>query len=246
MITTEVPADWRSLQDEVGRILVEGGFSVEIEKTIQTVRGQVEVDVVAEESVAGRQYTIFCECKHWKKNVPQNVIHGFRTVVADAGANIGYIVSSGGFQSGVFTAAELTNIRLVTWEQFQLEFEKSWIDNYLLSEVRRRLDPLLSYVEPLLPRAFQDLSDEEQQHFIDLKHKYDEFGWLMMKFTPYAAWTTRDHPPKLPIREHFKIHREGTIPDEVLDAVAYRDFLEIAAMYGEQAISDFRRALKKE
>lgn len=32
----------------------------------------------------------------WRSRVPQNVIHGFRTVLADIGANVGYIVSMAG------------------------------------------------------------------------------------------------------------------------------------------------------
>jgi restriction system protein len=72
------------------------------------VRGTAEIDVYATETVDGRSYTILVECKNWTARVPQAVIHGFRTVVADSGANLGYIVSAAGFQSGALTAAELT------------------------------------------------------------------------------------------------------------------------------------------
>ena len=108
MITIEVPKTWQDLQRETARILEECGFTVEIEKKIQTVRGEVEIDVYAEEEVKGRKYTILVECKHWKSRVPQSVIHGFRTVVSDIGANVGYIVSLTGFQSGSFSASEMT------------------------------------------------------------------------------------------------------------------------------------------
>ena len=43
MITSEVPQDWRALQADVGRILSESGFSVEIEKPIETVVESVVV-----------------------------------------------------------------------------------------------------------------------------------------------------------------------------------------------------------
>src|SRR5258705_8303667 len=131
MITTRVPSTWQALEHDVARILLECGFTVDVEKLIHTVRGDVTVDVYGEESIDGRRYTVLCECKHWKTHVPQTVIHGFRTVVADAGANLGYIVSSSGFQSGAFSAAELSNVRLVTWEEFQKEFTASWVQHYL-------------------------------------------------------------------------------------------------------------------
>jgi len=127
VITTHMPDGWRDLQSAVARVLQECGFAVEVEKVIHTVRGQVEIDVWAHETVKGRTYETLCECKLWKSSIPQNIVHAFRTVVADAGANVGYIVTSTGFQSGAFAAADLTNLRLVSWAEFQTELEASWI-----------------------------------------------------------------------------------------------------------------------
>jgi restriction system protein len=123
MITTAVPGTWRDLEAQVGQILSECGFATEVEKVVTTARGAVEIDVFAQETVHGRAYTIISECKHWRSAVPQGVIHGFRTVAADIGAHKGYIISMSGFQLGSFSAAELTNIELVTWQQFQEAFE---------------------------------------------------------------------------------------------------------------------------
>jgi restriction system protein len=138
MITSKVPDDWRQLQVEVGRLLQECGFSVEIERKVRTVRGEVELDVYAQEEVKGRKYSIVCECKHWKARIPQNVVHGFRTVVADMGANIGYIVSLAGFQEGAFEASALTNVELVTWQELQSKFELSWYESYFSPKITER------------------------------------------------------------------------------------------------------------
>jgi hypothetical protein len=52
--------------------------------------------------------------------VPLEVIHSFRTVVADCGANRGFVISSvAGFQSGAHKAAQNTNVELVTFEGLQ-------------------------------------------------------------------------------------------------------------------------------
>ena len=145
MITHKTPEDWRALQVEVARLLDECGFQeVEVEKTVQTVRGEAEIDVWAEEAVKGRKYLTVCECKHWKANVPQTVVHAFRTVVTDIGAHVGYIVSIAGFQDGAFKASEATNVELVTWEQLQTKFEPSWYETYFSPQITSRLDPLLS------------------------------------------------------------------------------------------------------
>jgi restriction system protein len=116
LLTTTQPVDWRTLQCGVASILRECGFTVEIERIFKTVRGSVEVDVYAEEIVNGRTYSIASECKHWSSRVPQTVIHAFRTVVADLGVNVGYIVSRKGFQSGAFGASKSTNLKLLTVE----------------------------------------------------------------------------------------------------------------------------------
>ena len=88
VITARQPEDWRGLQRDVAAILDECGFAVEVGKTVQLARGQAAVDVHAVENIGGRTHRIFCECKLWKSAVPQHVVHSFRTVVADGGANI--------------------------------------------------------------------------------------------------------------------------------------------------------------
>ena len=60
-----------------------------------------------------------CECKHWRRAVPQEVVHAFRTVMADVGAHRGFIISIAGFQEGAFEAVANTNIDLVTFEELQ-------------------------------------------------------------------------------------------------------------------------------
>jgi len=242
MISSKSPDSWQGLQIEVARILKECGFTVEIEKMLETVRGDVEVDVYAEEIIKGRKNIIICECKHWKNKVPKNVIHGFRTILGDIGANTGYIVSTQGFQSGAFKASELTNVNLVTWNEFQNTFEETWFEQYLVNEVVDRLDPLLTYSEPLLPRWYSKMTEDDKNKYNSLKEKYDEFGWLIMLFTPYVRMLRELPIPMLPIREQLtkKSVLEVKIPDNIATATGYREFLDLATEYGVNAIVEYR------
>jgi len=244
VITEKAPDTWQALQTEVAKILADCGFTVEVEKTIATVRGEVEIDVYAEEMIKGRKHTILCECKHWKSRVPQNVIHGFRTVVADIGANTGYLISMNGFQTGSFSAAELTNIELVTWEQFQGEFEETWYDEYFSPQIAEQLDPIMTYTEPLAPKWFPDLPEHEKKNYVELKRKYDHFGWMIMSFTPYTSrMLGRSEPrPTLPIIDRIagKEAILETIPREILEARGYREFFELCLAHGIPAIQQFR------
>jgi hypothetical protein len=119
----KTPGTWRELQQAVADVFSADGYTVEVEKSIQTARSVVNFDVYAERLVGGHKTTIVVECKHWKQNVPQMVVHAFRAQVEDLGAGDGYVVSSSGFQSGAFEAARHTSVRLVTWSEFLAQFE---------------------------------------------------------------------------------------------------------------------------
>jgi restriction system protein len=241
-ILRKQPLTWRDLQRETGRVLTECGFDVEIEKTVATVRGEVEIDVYAEETVKGRKYQLLCECKFWKRRVPQSAIHGFRTVVADIGANVGYPISLRGFQSGAFAASELTNLELVTWQQFQDAFEETWYEHYFSPVLSERLDPLLTYTEPLLPGWFDKLPEKEKDAFIGLKRRYDVFGYIIMALTPYVRVFSKTPIPKLPLIDRVDPKAEGIdqIPKEILSEAGYREFFELAIAHGDKAIAEFR------
>jgi len=242
MITSRTPDSWRDLQNEVGRVLAECGFSVEVENTLTTVRGKVEIDVSAEEEIKGRRYTILCECKYWKARVPQAVVHGFRTVVADIGAHAGYIISSAGFQEGAFEAVAKTNVRLLPWTEFQETFEATWYEHHFYPTITERLDALFSYTEPFFPRWFGNLSEELQAEFIALKERYQELGWLLFTFTTYSRMVRTNADRSLPLIKHLHESSSLTasVPPEILNASAPREFLELVIPFGEELIQQFR------
>jgi restriction system protein len=240
MITSKVPANWRDLQEGVARILRECGFVVEIEKKIRTVRNTVEIDVYGEEVIDGRKLITLFECKLWEASVPQEVVHSFRTVMADFGANGGYIISKNGFQKGALEAINNTSVKLKTWQEFQEEFEKTWFEKFMIHEVVRALDPLLTYTEPLLPKWFDQLPERDRKEYYALKEQYDDLGVLLMTlFTPYSRMLQSLEIPKLPLSIRIPPGRTR-IPTEILEASAFRDLLEAAIAHGTEAIDKFR------
>lgn len=127
----EEPKDWVNLQNKVAYILSSCGYVVETPKKIQSVRGNVEVDVYAKDS----DMLIICECKYWESRVPQNIIFSFRAVIEDIGANKGIIIAKKGFQSGAYRSTKNTNIELKTWEEFLQQYK----DKYLKSQIKKVL-----------------------------------------------------------------------------------------------------------
>lgn len=90
----------------------------------------------AEDSIQQPHTIYLCECKHWQSRVPRTIVHAFRTVVADYGANVGLTVSHAGFQSGAFAAAENSNVRLLDWRSFEAMLEARWIQQHCRSSPR--------------------------------------------------------------------------------------------------------------
>lgn len=142
-IFDRAPKDWRDLQDLTGQLFTEMGCQVEVSKTVKLVRGQKEIDVWVQDPSTAPATRYLTECKFWEARVDQEVVHSFRTVVADYGAHRGFIVSKVGFQSGARVAAQDTNIDLLTFEELQQVFEQRWRETML-----RALKPLSDILFP--------------------------------------------------------------------------------------------------
>jgi hypothetical protein len=120
------PSTWQDLQNFVGKLFSEIGYAVEVSKVISLVRGNKEIDVFVQDTKSEYGTTFLIECKHWSKPVNQETVHAFHTIMNDAGANFGFIVSKNGFQSGSYEAVEKTNINLVTLEELEERFYGKW------------------------------------------------------------------------------------------------------------------------
>ena len=94
------PKDWKELQKLVHKIYTEIGCKAEIDKRVETARSPADIDVYVEDTTTSPTLTYLCECKYWNRPVPKSFIHTFRSIVADKGANAGYIISKLGFQKG--------------------------------------------------------------------------------------------------------------------------------------------------
>lgn len=249
MITSLVPSTWQDLQSQVARILSECGFAVEVERLLRTARGKVNIDVYCEEKVQGRTFVFLCECKYWKAPVNQNVIHGFRTVMGDTGANKGYIISIQGFQSGSFSAADLTNVDLVTWEQFQELFEATWLRVHFAQQLKS-LEPIINAANTSTNIWLEGYPDSVKAEYSKLKNEYDPLGLMAEWFIESLRWN--EPLPRLPIKEEFERHPPWVerLPTGFMTAKGYREILEIALLHGQKGnikYKDFneRRSLGK-
>ncbi len=152
-IVHEPPNSWQDLELIVTKILNQCGFDAERGKQISTVRGTVDIDVFAKDNNSTPSSEYLIECKYWKTNIPQTVIHSLRTTVNDYGAQHGLIIARNGFQSGAHEAIKNTNIRLLSWNEFLSSFENRWLQNRIRN-IHQTAKPLHIYTDPLDVSAY--------------------------------------------------------------------------------------------
>lgn len=177
------PDNWKDLQIKVAQLLSDIGFDSEIEKDIETVRGKVNIDVFSVNNSEKPTTVILAECKNWNKNVPKSVVHSFRTVINDYGANFGFIISKVGFQKGAYEAIINSNIQLFSWFEFQEYFKEKWLE-VMLKSVDRIAKPLWYFtagISDFYMHELEKLSVNKKKRFYELIKKYDEFAFYGSK-----------------------------------------------------------------
>ena len=120
------PRGWEELQNLAAQLFSEVGCDAKVSQRVKLVRGEKEIDVLVRDPQTVPPSVYLCECKYWSKPIPQEIIHSFRTVLADFGAHRGFIISRVGFQSGAKEAVKNTNLDLLTFEELQSLFFARW------------------------------------------------------------------------------------------------------------------------
>lgn len=245
MITSQIPKTWKNLQAKVGEILEECGFKVEIEKNVQSVRGAVEIDVYAIEEIDGRKYSVLCECKYkyWKTNIPQTIIHAFRTVVNDTGSNVGYIITTSKFQSGAKESVTKTNVELLTWNEFQSLFFDSWFANFFYASLSKSLNLKEDHYYSF--EYFDDLTPEDKKLYFSTKNKISEAFEVFEYFAlPYML---KKEVANLPLLGNLynEVEYYGDIPLDILKECDYETFIKKFVVFVEPNIIELNTLHEK-
>ncbi|SGZ09769.1 Putative uncharacterized protein [Moritella viscosa] len=197
--------DWKQLQNAVCRLFNEAGLTAKTEVRLKTPRGMVEVDVFAldERSVDKIRYVV--ECKNWSNSIPQHVVHAFTSVMHETGANIGFIVSKAGLQSGAEQYTRNTNITGLTFEALQHRYFEPWWYNYFCVKVAAAAENVCFYTEPHNTRrneALERLTDQKLDKFYLLRDKYAAFSMLMWHADIGTIAPSRKNPVPNSISEY--------------------------------------------
>lgn len=242
LIEAAVPGGWQNLESTVGQILSECGYDVALQKNVQLARGDVNIDVWADDH-ASPPNVIAVECKHWSTPVNKNVVHAFRAVVGDSGANTGLIVSSAGYQSGAVDAAAYSNVQLLGWAEFQTMVVDRWYRNHMVPRLYSEADPLMEYTEPVnsrISRKADALTSIRRDQFKKLRRRYFALGvGLVPMYMESLGKTMGPTMPSLPLRDTLADQLADQLPGSMLDAQALRSLLEAMTSEFRAAIAQF-------
>lgn len=243
------PSGWKDLEVVVARVLKECGYEVDEQKRVQLARGDVNVDVWADDR-AEPPNILAIECKHWNRPVSKDVVHGFRTVVGDSGANTGLLVSSAGFQSGAHEAAAYSNVRLMTWDDFQRMFALRWFKSFMSPTIAEKTSALHEYTEPIntrVSRKADALPPDSRASFVALRAKclplmaINSVLHPLMTDNKFSSIKTK--MPTLPLRDLFQKDEDrsllSALPDDLLDASALRPLMERLIWHSQSAVAEF-------
>jgi hypothetical protein len=184
---------------------------------------------------------IICECKNWRTNVPREVVHAFRTVMQETGANRGYIISRTGFQQGAIDAAQATNVELVAYGQFQEIYFAKWIARRCRA-IEDAIGNFNVYYEPLGKPGYHLLANDDERAAYDAVWlRYAFAGMMLMHFSPYIRVLGREQPyPPLPF-DVSAFEQEGlAVPDEVRQTTGYRELLQLLEHYAVIGLAELR------
>ncbi len=213
------PATWRDLQEFVGNLFKEIGYTVAVSKKIDLGKGKKEIDVYVQDLKSEFQTTFLIECKFWNKPVHQEVVHSFLTVIAAAGANFGFIVSKSGFQAGAYEAAERTNVYLVSLEKLEEKFYEKW-QTGMAKRYMTLADRLFPYWEMYGGKQPQGGAINWDTHSL-LNQAYQPFIRLSPSDT--EKFRERQYPIQLPLlNDKFEIIGQKVIHNDR----DYFDFIE--------------------
>ncbi|EOX2600884.1 restriction endonuclease [Yersinia enterocolitica] len=223
--------DWKELQHAVCRLLNEIGLTAQEERVLQTPRGSVAVDVYAVDDKSVDKIRYIVECKCWASAIPQHVVHSFTTVMNETGANIGFIVSKVGLQSGAEQYTNHTNILGVTFAELQQRYFDAWWKNYFCIIVAKHAEKVCFYTEPYNAHrdsALATLTISGLASFHSIMNDYSAFSMLMWHADLNTIAKDKGYGQPTPTSiEEFKAKIVEVLGSHLtFESVFWRDLLE--------------------
>lgn len=228
------PMNWQELETMIEQAFSEMGYVSKRAHKLETVRGSVAIDVYAVKRSTPIPTIVLCECKHWDKPVPQNVVHSFRSVCADSGAHFGLIISRKGFQRGAEVSRLATNVHLMDFSEFQTTFFDEWRSGVfmILARMRDHLLPISRGAAGYVKYG-TDLVGKRALEGVDPFNKYSIFFGLDGGYSNFFL-----HRQPFPTTFNDPRGDPRTITKVTVNS--YREYLDVATQALVEASTHFK------
>jgi Restriction endonuclease len=239
LITGKNPNTSQELVLLVELILSECGMRTKRQAKLHLRSGLVVADILADENIDGVNHRIICECKNWRKNITNEIVHAFRTIVHDADARRGYVISRADFEAEALETAQRTNIEVITFSRFQNIYFGKWIGRRWWT-IENEASNFNAYYELRRP-GYHLLTDDNQRAAYDAI--WNEYLFAGLALVPFFAYFRMDEQrpwPSLPFDFSELDKSSSIVPADIRAATGYREFLELLIHYVKAGLRQLR------
>lgn len=151
-----MPDLWRDYQEEVAQFFRSLGFSATVGQSVQGVRSKHEIDVLVTFERWGMVNTWIVECKLHARPVTKAVVETLKSIAAEVGASVAFLVAESKFQSGAIDAAQKTNVVLSSLGDLRANSRDDVLREAigaLQFRVLQAKDKLISYIRHVAERG---------------------------------------------------------------------------------------------
>ncbi len=139
------------------------------------------------------------------------------------------VVSQNGLQKGAIDYIQNTNIKGVTYSEFQKHYLGIWIDRHFCTTVGNAADSLIQYTEPINSRRERyksNLSSELQEDFDGLYNNFNLFGMSLAMISARRLMPQMIPRPDITTANLNKIIADTIGPKYLIKTPYLADFLE--------------------
>lgn len=136
---SKAKAGWARYQEEVAAFFRILGLDAETNQPVEGVRGVHAIDVLVTGKLAGMDIQWLVECKQWRTRVKKSAVLAHQAIVADVGADRGFVMAEAGYQSGALRVARQSNTQLTSLAKLRPDTE-AYVRERALASFQRRAD----------------------------------------------------------------------------------------------------------
>lgn len=120
--------------------------------------------------------------------------------MSEIGGNFGFIITKEGIQSGAVKYLNFTNIKAITFLEFQKLYFSNWYNKYFRPTLVVFSSDLVKYTEPINSRRFkhlEELNKIQKDKYFELFDKYENFSYFILMLTNTDNYSQFENLEKL-------------------------------------------------